>query len=313
MAAKADRRQWHLTFLVVGGGYSGVEVAGEINDLVRDSARYFRNWNADEVKVLLIHALDQILPEISPGLREFARIKMEKAGVRILLQAYATSVTPEGVGLQDGSFLKGGTIVCTIGNAAAPLVAGLDSPKEKGRLVTEPDMRLRGSRNVWAIGDCALVINSHDGRVSPTIGQFAERQGRQCAHNIVRALKGQSTRPFRFKQLGELCAIGGHSAVADLFGMHLSGFLAWFVWRGVYLFKLPTIGRRLQVGFDWALLLIFPRDLAHMRAEETDRVSQAHFARWHRCAMRWPGPSTAARLIPGKISRMSMSCSNKPL
>ncbi|HWX22707.1 MAG TPA: FAD-dependent oxidoreductase [Candidatus Binatia bacterium] len=277
VASQPERRNQYLTVLVVGGGYSGVEAAGEINDLLRDSARYFRNWKVEDVKVVLIHSRDQILPEISPELREFARKKMEAAGVQMVLNARVNSATPEGVTLEGGQCLKGGTIVCTIGSAPAPVVAGLAASKEKGRLLAEPDMRLKGMNNVWAIGDCACIINARNGEPSPTTGQFAERQGRQCAQNIVRVLKGQPTRPFQFKLLGELCSIGGHKAVADLFGLHLSGFLAWFVWRGVYLFKLPTWGRRFQVGFDWASLLLFPRDLAHVRIEQTDRVSHAHY------------------------------------
>jgi len=276
VSADSARRRWHLTVLVVGGGYSGVEAAGEINDLLRSSARYF-HWKEEDIKVVLIHSRDQILPEISPGLREFARKKMEKAGVQIVLNARVSSATMEGVGMHEGQFLRGGTIVCTVGSSAAPVMAGLKFPKEKGRLVTEPDLRVKGAGNVWAIGDCAWIINAEDGQPCPTTGQFAERQGRQCAQNIARVLKGQQTKPFRFKLLGELCSIGGHSAVADLFGLHLSGFLAWFVWRGVYLFKLPTFGRQLQVGFDWALMLVFPRDLAYVRSEETERVSLAHY------------------------------------
>jgi NADH:ubiquinone reductase (H+-translocating) len=278
VARDPARRQWRLTFLIVGGGYSGVEAAGEINDLVRGSARYFRNWRPADVSVCLIHAHDQILPEISSGLRDFARAKMEKAGVRMLLNARAAAATPEGVILQDGRVLKGATIVCTIGSAGAPLLKGMEVPTQKDRLVTDPDMRLKGLSNVWAIGDCALITNAENGKPSPTTGQFAERQGQQCAQNILRALRGEPTHPFRFKQLGELCSIGGHSAVADLFGLHLSGFVAWFVWRGIYLFKLPSWGRRAQVGFDWAWLLVFPRDLAHVRTEQTDRVSRAHYA-----------------------------------
>jgi NADH:ubiquinone reductase (H+-translocating) len=278
VASAPDRRRWHLTFLVVGGGYSGVEAAGEINDLVRGSARYFRNWQPAEVNVCLIHSRAQILPEISPGLRDFAKAKMERAGVRMELSRRAAAATPEGVILQDGRVLKGATIVCTIGSSGAPLIQGLKLPRQNERLVTDPDMRIKGLANVWAIGDCAVITNTESGQPSPTTGQFAEREGRQCAENILRALRGEGTRPFRFKQLGELCSIGGHSAVADLFGMHLSGFVAWFVWRGIYLFKLPTWGRRLQVGFDWAWLLVFPRDLAHVRTEQTDRVSRAHYA-----------------------------------
>jgi NADH dehydrogenase len=277
VCADADRKRWHLTFIIVGGGYSGAEAAGEINDLVRSSARYFHNFARDEVQVILIHSRDQILPEISPNLRTFAAKKMQQAGVTLLLNARVSSATPQGVGLQDGRFIRGGTVVCTIGNSSNPLVDALNVPKEKGRLRTDPDMRMSGFQNVWAIGDCGYIINAHDGQPSPTTGQFAERQGRQCAQNIARVLRRHPTRPFAFKALGELCSIGGHNAVADLFGTHISGFLAWFVWRGVYLFKLPTWARRLQVGFDWAWLLLFPRDLAHVRTRTTDRVTRAHY------------------------------------
>jgi len=277
VAETAERRSWHLTVLVVGGGFSGVEAAGEINDLLRVSARYYRTWSKADVRIILIHSRDEILPELSPGLRKFARHKMEKTGVEFVLNARATSATPEGVGLGDGRFLRGGTIVCTVGNSEVPVVAGLTAAKERGRLATDPDLRLKERPNAWAIGDCAWIINSENKEPAPTTGQFAEREGTQCAQNIIRAVKDQPTRPFRFKPLGELCSIGGHSAVADLFGMHLSGFLAWFVWRGVYLFKLPTLGRRLQVGFDWAALLVFPRDLAFVQTEETERVSHAHY------------------------------------
>jgi NADH dehydrogenase len=272
-----QRRRWLLTFLIVGGGFSGVEAAGEINDLVRSSAKYFRNFCKQDMTITLIHSRDQILPEMSPNLREFARRKMERAGVKMVLNARVASVTPEGVGLQGGEFIKGGTIVCTIGSSTAPVIEKMGAPKDKGRLLTEPDMRLRGTANAWAVGDCAQIVNSIDGQVSPTTGQFAEREGRQCAQNILRALKGEATRPFRFKKLGELCSLGGHAGVAMLMGVHLVGFVAWFVWRGVYIFKLPTWARRFQVGFDWAWLLLFPRDLAHVRTDKTDRVTAAHF------------------------------------
>jgi NADH dehydrogenase len=301
VATDPVRRAWHLTVLVVGGGYSGVEAAGEINDLMRSSARYFRNWKESDVRVMLLHSREQILPEISPGLREFARKKMERAGVQMVLNARATSSTPEGVGLEGGRFLRGGTVVCTIGSSASPLITALKVSKEKGRLATEPDLRLKGLNNVWAIGDCASIINAENGEISPTTGQFAEREGRQCAQNIVRVLRDEPTRPFRFKLLGELCSIGGHSAVADLFGLHLSGFLAWFAWRGIYLFKLPTWGRRLQVGFDWATLLVFPRDLAFVRVEQTERVSHAHYGPGEFIIRRGEEPTSFYVLEQGEV------------
>ena len=272
-----ERRAWHLTFIVVGGGFSGAEVAGEINDLVQSSARYFKGFTRGDVKVRLIHSRDELLPEISPPLRAFARRKMEKAGVEILLNARVNQATPDGVALEGGQFIKGGTTICTIGNSIAPMLEKIEAPKDKNRLLTDPDMRVKGLPNVWAIGDCGLIINALDQKPAPTTGQFAEREGSQCAENIIRVMNQQPTRPFCFKQIGELCSIGGHAAVADIMGMHLSGFLAWFMWRGIYLFKLPTWARRFQVGFDWAWLLLFPRDLAHVRTRQSDRVSQAHY------------------------------------
>ncbi len=271
-----EKRRWYLSFVVVGGGYSGVETAGEINDLVRSSLRFYSNIRDEDVSVTLIHSRDQLLPEISPKLREFVRMKMEKTGVTMQLNARVMLATGEGVGLKGG-FVRGGTIVCTIGSTIAPVVDRLDTPKEKGRLLTEPDMRLRSRANAWAIGDCASILNAHDHQPSPPTGQFAERQGRQCADNIVRLLAGEATRPFSFKVLGQLCSIGGHSAVAEMFGFKLSGFLAWFAWRSVYLFKLPSWSRRVQVGFDWAWLLIFPRDLSCIKTDVTERVSHAHY------------------------------------
>ncbi len=271
-----ERRRWFLSFIVVGGGYSGVETAGEINDLVRSSRRFYANITDADITVTLIHSRDQLLPEISPQLREFARVKMEKAGVTMKLNARVQLATGEGVGLKD-DFVHGGTIVCTIGSTTAPVVERLDSPKEKGRLLTESDMRLPARANAWATGDCANILNAHDQQPSPPTGQFAERQGRQCAENILRVLRGEPTRAFSFRVLGQLCSIGGHSAVAEMFGFKLSGFWAWFTWRGVYLFKLPTWSRRIQVGFDWAWLLVFPRDLSCIKTDVTDRVSHAHY------------------------------------
>ncbi len=273
-----ERKRWYLTFLIVGGGYSGVEVAGEINDLVRSSARHYRNFTSADANVTLIHSRDQLLPEIGTELREFARHKMEQSGVKLILNARVALATHEGVGFKTGEFLRGGTIVCTIGSSTAPVIERLEATKEKGRLVTQADMRLADSPNVWSIGDCALIVNAVDGKPSPPTGQFAERQGRQCADNIAALVRGKPTKPFSFKVLGQLCSIGGHSAVGEMMGVRLSGIVAWFVWRGVYLFKLPSWSRRTQVGFDWFWLLLFPRDLSHVRTRETDRVTHAHYA-----------------------------------
>jgi NADH dehydrogenase len=271
------RKRWYLSFLVVGGGFSGVEVAGEINDLVRGSQRFFHNMAREDITVTIIHSREQLLPELSSTLRDVARTKMEQAGIALCLKARVACVTPDGVGLQDGRLLRGATVVCTIGNAPPAVIAHLNVPKEHGRLRTQADMRLLGVDNAWAIGDCAHIVNAYNHEPSPATGQFAERQGRQAAANIVRVLHGRPTRPFTFRPLGQLCAIGGHRAVAEVRGLRLAGFLAWVLWRATYLFKLPSWSRRAKVGLDWAWELLFARDLAHPKAQPTERVSRAYY------------------------------------
>jgi NADH:ubiquinone reductase (H+-translocating) len=271
------RRRWYLSFVIVGGGFSGVEVAGELNDLLRASIRFYSNFVARDVTVTLVHARDQILPEVSPPLREFARKEMEHAGIQVLLNTRVVLATADGVGLADGRMITGATIVCTIGTTAAQLVQWLDTPKEKERLITDPDMRLKGVPNVWGVGDCAVIVNAYDGHLAPTTGQFAERQGRQVAENILRILQGQPTRPFSYKSLGTICGIGERNAVAEILGMRLSGFPAWWLWRTVYLLKSPSWSRRVKLAFDWTWELLFPRDLGHARTNQTEKVTKAHY------------------------------------
>lgn len=277
VSRNSDLRRWHLSFIVVGAGFSGVELAGEINELVRSSTRFYRNFRKEDVLVTLVHSQDHILPEVARTLGEFAKKKMEKSGITIRLNTRAVAATHQGIELSNGQMLEGATVVCTIGTTTAPLVQHLDVPKERGRIRTTPDMRIEGQTNAWAIGDCAFIINACDNQPSATTGQFAERQGRQAALNLVRIGKGEATQPFRFKALGQLCSIGGYQAVAEMFGMRVSGFLAWLLWRGVYLVKLPTWSRRIKVGFDWAWDVLFPRDLSFLNTDSGQSLTRAYY------------------------------------
>ncbi|AHG93026.1 Pyridine nucleotide-disulfide oxidoreductase, FAD/NAD(P)-binding domain protein (plasmid) [Gemmatirosa kalamazoonensis] len=269
------RRRWYLTFLVVGGGFSGVEAAGEINDLVRSSIRFFPGIRDEDVRVTLVHARDEILPEVSPPLRAFAAKRMREAGIELLLNAAVAAATPEGVWLAEGHALRGGTVVCTVGTSAASFVERIDAPKDRGVLLTDADMRLQGHDHAWALGDCARVVNALDGKPSPPTAQFALRQGRRLGENIAQALRGRPTAPFAFKPLGQLCSIGGHTAVAEVFGVRIGGTLAWLLWRCVYAAKLATWSKRVRVAIDWLLQAVFPRDLVHLKTTTTQRVSRA--------------------------------------
>ena len=272
-----ELRRWFLSFVIVGGGYSGVEVAGEINDLARSSRRYFQNIKKDDITVTLIHSRDQLLPEIGEKLREFTAEKMRKSGVTVTLNARAAMASQRGITLKDGSEIHGATIVCTIGTQPAAVLQKLDVAKERGKPLTRPDMRLAEHDSLWAIGDCAVIVNADSNAPSPPTGQFAEREGQQVAENIIRVLRGSETQPFSFKPLGQLCAIGGHKAVAEVMGIRLSGFVAWVLWRAIYLMKLPSWSRRIKASFDWTWELAFGRDLAHLKTDTTQRVSNAHY------------------------------------
>jgi NADH:ubiquinone reductase (H+-translocating) len=272
-----ERRRFYLSFVIIGGGFSGVELAGEVNDLIRESTRFYRNFSEKDIRVTLVHSGNQILPEVGPSLRDFALKEMERVGIEILLNTKASAATPKGVGLPDGSMIRGATVVCTIGTTPARIVAQLDVGKERGRIVTDADMRVAGLQNVWAVGDCAFIKNAFDNQAAPPTGQFAEREGRQVAANIVRVLRGQPTRPFYFKQLGQLCSIGGRRAVAEMFGLRISGLVAWFLWRSVYLLKLPSWSRRIKVGLDWGWDLLFPRDLGTLRTDLTQTLAGAYY------------------------------------
>jgi NADH dehydrogenase len=211
-----------------------------------------------------VHGTDRLLPELSPSLGRFTRTAMTAQGIDVRLNARATAVDGRGVTLADGERLEGGTVVCTIGTAMNPLIQELPLPKARGRLVVAADMSVPGAENVWAIGDCAAVPNAKGGGVSPPTAQFASQQARQLAANIARRIAGSRTQPFAYKPVGQLSAIGHNKAVAELFGLRVTGFLAWLLWRGVYILKIPTLGRKVRVFLEWNWAMFFPPDIAHL-------------------------------------------------
>ena len=176
--------------------------------------------------------------------------------------------------------VTGSTVVCTIGTAVSPLVQHLDIPKERGRIRTAPEMRIEGQTNAWAIGDCALIVNSFDNKPSAPTGQFAEKNAKVVRRRSTSFASSEASppNPSASEALGQLCSIGGYQAVAEMFGMQVSGFLAWFLWRGVYLFKLPTWSRRIKVALDWAWDLLFPRDLGFLNTDSAQQVSHAYYS-----------------------------------
>ncbi len=273
MQADRERRRWLMTFIVIGGGFSGVEVAGELNDFLRSGRRYYPNLNEQDCKIILLHHGDRILPELSAGLARLALTKMQKRGIEIRLNTRVARVEDRGVELQSGERIDGGTVIGTVGTAPTEMVQRLPLPKQRGRIETAADMSVPGYPSVWALGDCAAVINAHDGRLSPPTAQFATRQAEQLAENLLRSLRDDPTRPFSYKSRGQFATIGHQRAVAEVFGLRLSGLIAWMIRRGVYLANFPTLARKVRVLVEWIWTCLFPPDIAHLSFSRT-RPSQ---------------------------------------
>lgn len=279
---RPDIKRRLTSFVVVGGGYSGVETAGHILDLFRTIHVYYSNISGSDLSVYLIHSGDHLLPSLSRRLGEYSAHKLERLGLKLVLNQRVKSVTAHRVYLQNGETIETNTVISTVGNAPHPLVKqlGEDCGLEmvKGSLVTEATGQVKGQTHLWAAGDCA-AFPLVKGGLCPNTAQFALRQGSLVGRNIARRRAGQRLGIFTFKGLGEMASIGHRLAVADICGVRFSGFLAWWLWRTVYLLKLPRTDRKLRVMLDWTLDLFFPRDLNHLSPRFTNPVKEIHLER----------------------------------
>lgn len=280
-AADPDERRRLLTFVVAGGGFSGVELAAELNAFLRDAAHAYHTIRRQDIRVVLLHSGERILPELSASLATFAQKQLEKQGIELKLRTRLSAATAQEVVFQSGERIGANTLVVALGAGANPVLRSMDVIKDRGRVKVDRTLLLEGQTRVWALGDCAAVPDpksKQDGQYVPPTAQFALREGRTVARNIVAAIEGQPAQEFTFAGLGQLVSLGQHTAVAELLGrIKVSGLIAWLLWRGFYLFRLPGFERKLRVGIDWTLDLFSRRDLAQLNVQRTDRVSLAHY------------------------------------
>jgi NADH dehydrogenase len=234
-----DVRRTLLTFVVAGGGFSGVEAVAELNDFVRAAARSFRNLPPEEIRVVLLHAGAVILPELPGSLGRFAQMLLARRGVEIKLNRRLQGATADAALLDGGERIATRTLISTVPSMPNPLVAALGCKKERGRIVVDEHLALPDYPGVWAVGDCAWS--------------------------------------FSFRALGKMGSLGHRSAVAEVFGIRLSGFLAWWLWRTVYLMKLPGLDRKIRVAMDWTLDLILPSDIVQLKTDKPVGIRREHF------------------------------------
>jgi NADH:quinone reductase (non-electrogenic) len=270
-------RQKLLTFVVGGGGFSGVEVAAEINDFVRRVKRNYIHLREELVRVVLVHSGERILPEMDEGLALFAQKILTERGVEIVLKDRLIAATSEKAILKSGIEIPTKTIVSTVPSAISPVLQTLNCAKDKKRLLVDGNLELAGYEGqVWVLGDCASIVTKSGKPVPPT-AQHATREATTVATNIAASIRGGEKSVFDFEGLGKMGSLGHFSAIADILGFKVSGILAWILWRTIYLMKFPGFNRKLRIAMDWTIATIFPPDLVQVRIFRGSGMARQHF------------------------------------
>jgi NADH:ubiquinone reductase (H+-translocating) len=266
-----ELRKSLLTFVVVGGGFNGVETVGAINDFVRESIKdYYKNIYMTEVKVILVHTGDKLLEQIDEELGKFALEKLKASGIEFLMDTHVVGATSNTVKLDDdnNTIIPSYTLIWTAGVTPSKLIADLPCEHDRGHRITANSyLEMPGYDGVYALGDCASITDPHTGKPYPPTAQHAIRQGKVAAKNIICSIKGRSNkkRKFDYKTKGMMAEIGKRTGVATILGTKIHGFAAWWLWRTYYLGNLPTIKKKLKVMGDWTSDLMFKPDVAMIK------------------------------------------------
>ena len=271
----AERRAALLRFVVVGGGPTGVELMAEIRDLIEHvlSVRY-PEVSSEEVDLVLVQSAPQILPGWHPTVVQRATDQLHALEVRTLTGRKVQSVSEFAVALDGGETLPARTTVWCAGVKPAGLLGAVDLPKHpSGRVPVEEDLRVPGRPEVFVLGDAALC--QHEGKSLPPLGQVAFQQGTHTGKNLARLIRGEPLTPFRYFNYGALVSVGEHFAAIDLMGVRMSGALAWFIWRTLYLTKLVGFGNKVRVVLDWSLDLLVERSISQISASRQDLEAAA--------------------------------------
>ena len=265
-----------LTIAVVGGGFTGVEAAGEFVELFHSVVRYYPTIELSEIRLVLIEGGASLLPGLPAKMGEYSKNALLKRKVEIVTGDGVAGADDDGLLLQSGKRIETATIVWSAGVTPRQAIAHAELPRSKrGALLVTEELRVTGSSNVWAAGDCASIPN-REGATYPATAQHAIREGPLLADNIVATLRDEPLKPFVYRSLGMMASLGARKAVAQLPGDRvLTGFLAWFLWRSYYLSRLPGLDRKFRVAFDWTLELLFPRDIAELRVYTRRATSSA--------------------------------------
>lgn len=256
-----------MTFVVVGGGFAGVETVGELNALVRESVQdFYPEIDVLDIRVIIADGSDRILHEVSDDLAQFAAEKLKTSGVEIILKNHVSAATTSSVKLQDGSIIPTHTIVWAGGVVPAKLVKNLKCEHDDhGRILVDRHLQVKNFDKVYAIGDCASITDPNTGKPYPPTAQNATEQAKVVVHNLISTIKGGNQLNFDYKSKGLMAQIGKRNAVGMLFGQKIHGLVAWMIWRYYYLSQLPTFEKKLRVLTDWSIDLFFKPDITRLK------------------------------------------------
>lgn len=269
-----------LTFVIAGGGFTGVEVAGELNDLLRQILPSYPTISQRELRVILVESKDRVLPEFDAKLARFTKDRLKGLGVEIMTGVSVAGASSDEVRLKGEDPIQTRTLIWTTGVAPKPFVQANPIAKDdKGWVAVDAHMRVPGMPGVWSLGDCARIPDIlRPGHYHPSLAQHAIREGRQLARNIAASIRGEQTAPFRYKSLGQMATLGHFSGVGTLgpepISVPVSGFIAWAIWRTYYLYRLPRLEKRVRVAVDWAVDLVFGRDISQIQTYQSTRAGE---------------------------------------
>jgi NADH dehydrogenase len=274
-----------MTFVVVGGGFSGVETVGELNDFVCDSIQHFyHNLELKDVRIILVNSGRRILPEVTDDLADFALQKLRESGIKVMLNTRLIAVTQNGVSLNDGNVVSTNTMVWAGGAKPDSLISDLQCKHDSnGRMITNNYLEVQGHEDsVFALGDCASIIDPNTGNPCPPTAQHALRQGKIAANDIFSKIKESDhhhykKKVFDYKTKGVMTLIGRRNGVGILLGHKVQGFTAWFFWRFYYLSTLPTVHKKLRVMTDWFIDLFFKRDVTRLKTPLEEKGIRSNF------------------------------------
>ena len=268
-----EKRAELLTLVVAGGGFTGVEMVGEINDLIRTAAKSYPSIGQRDIRVVLVEAKDRILPEFDAGLAEFACRRLRAAGVEVWTGIEVSGASPTAVKLKDREPIPSRTMLWSTGVAANPFVTESDLPQTgRGWIKVDDCMRVDGRPGVWALGDCAQIPNPlKPGTNQPALAQHAIREASRLGDNIAASIRGEPAQPFTYQTMGQMATLGHYNGIGTVGPVRVSGFLAWALWRSYYLWRLPRLEKRLRVATDWTVDLIFGRDISQIQTYDATK------------------------------------------